>query len=621
MKNKFLFLPMLAGFSLAAAQTILSSWDFENGKGDWGYYNNGSVTASVNWSGTPAYAGNAAAVATVTTTGTANWHYQLQTPTFTAKKGEVYRFEFMGKGPATTIHVSVSDENGNYKNGFNADLTGSYQSFASEYTAKTTETLRFNFMLASTAGTYYVDNVKLSLLATLDDTWYSGADARIEANRKKDIVLGLQDASGKALANKTVRVTLARHAFPFGTALAFDHANPTSTTEVWYKETVAKYFWAGVLENDFKWPSYEPSKGTIAAAQTKVEDYLDWSEAQGWELMRGHALEWGIENYNYNNHWPRLLGSRAAYLGALKTRINRDMAQYKGRFQQYDVWNEVFHEPALFDAYGWDILDSAYIWARAADPSAKLFLNEYSVVAGGLTQNFVDVIQGFIDRKVPLDGIGVQCHFDSTDIDPADVQFRLDRLAKFNLPIVVTEFDMNLKSRYSEKIQADNYSKFMRAAYSHPAVQGIIMWGFWDSRHWITNGGIFNADKTPKLAADSLYKLWHTEWTTSVEGTTDANGKISFRGFPGQYKVTYQSGSDWVDAVVGSTTTPVLAEPRAALNLRAPVQLYSTLGQRLWTGTLRTGQPQGTQLNHSQLAPGLYLLRQNGQARLVRNTP
>jgi hypothetical protein len=51
------------------------------------------------------------------------------------------------------------------------------------------------------------------------------------------------------------------------------------------------------------------------------------------------------------------------------------------------------------------------------------------------------------------------------------------------------------------------------------------------------------------------------------------------------------------------------------------VQLYSTLGQRLWTGTLRTGQLQGTQLNHSQLAPGLYLLRQNGQARLVRNTP
>lgn len=632
--HKNIFLSALLAFVPAAfAQTVLSTEGFEAGTKPtgWQLWNKVAGAATVSWNGTPAFAGNYAASIAVATAGAENWHTQLQGPTFDAVAGTIYRLDFQALGPAA-VHVSVSNTSGGYRAGSDASLTASYAPYSIEFTADTTGKLRFNFALGSQTGTYSFDAATLTQVATLEPGWYAEANTRIDAQRKKDLVLTVQDASGQALANTPVRIRLERHAFPFGTALAFYD----DSDDEWVKETAAKYFWAGVLENDFKWPTYEAAAGTVQKAQ--VEKYLDWSESQGWKLMRGHALEWGIEKYSFDQHWPRLLGSRELYLAALKTRIQRDMAQFKGRFQQYDVWNEVFHEPAIFDDYGWDVLDSAYVWARAADPTAQLYLNEYSVVSGGMTDRFVEIIQGFVDRKIPLDGIGVQCHFGSADINPADVKYRLDKLAKFNLPIVVTEFDMNLGTRYTEAVQAREYSKFMRAAFSHPAIAGIIMWGFWDDRHWMENGGVFRSDKTPKPAADSLFRLWNYEWTTYVEGTTDASGKVSFRGFPGKYKVAAQSGTEWkadsadfyeaTEALVKTSApvntedwkpTAVVTGPRSVLQASAESRLFSVQGREVWRGVLRPEQLQAGQVSGVGVPAGLYFLRQGSTVRLVKS--
>ena len=85
---------------------------------------------------------------------------------------------------------------------------------------------------------------------------------------------------------------------------------------------------------------------------------------------------------------------------------------------------------------------------------------------------------------------------------------------------------------------------FLRTTFSHPAVKGILFWGFWDSRHWITNGGGFiAADGTEKPAAKRVYDLWHKVWTTNETLVADENGKISFRGYPGIYEIKTKKGS------------------------------------------------------------------------------
>jgi len=74
-----------------------------------------------------------------------------------------------------------------------------------------------------------------------------------------------------------------------------------------------------------------------------------------------------------------------------------------------------------------------------------------------------------------IDGIGVQGHFDE-DVEPLVVKARLDNLATLGIPIWVTEYDS--KTPDVNK-RAENLENLYRIAFSHPAVEGIIMWGFW----------------------------------------------------------------------------------------------------------------------------------------------
>ena len=90
----------------------------------------------------------------------------------------------------------------------------------------------------------------------------------------------------------------------------------------------------------------------------------------------------------------------------------------------------------------------------------------------------------------------------------------------------------------TEEVQADKFEKFIRTAFSHPAINGIVLWGFWDNRHWVKNGGIVAADGREKPAAARVYDLWHKVWTTEATVKAGADGVAKFRGFKGTYQVT-----------------------------------------------------------------------------------
>jgi endo-1,4-beta-xylanase len=51
---------------------------------------------------------------------------------------------------------------------------------------------------------------------------------------------------------------------------------------------------------------------------------------------------------------------------------------------------------------------------------------------------------------------------------------------------------------------------------------------------------MLRADMSPKPVYEQLKQLIHEEWKTQVTATTDANGRFSFRGFFGEYRVTIE---------------------------------------------------------------------------------
>ena len=51
-------------------------------------------------------------------------------------------------------------------------------------------------------------------------------------------------------------------------------------------------------------------------------------------------------------------------------------------------------------------------------------------------------------------------------------------------------------------------------------------------------GGLLRFDMSENPVYKVLDKLINQEWNTSFEGETDEDGKISFRGFYGEYEIT-----------------------------------------------------------------------------------
>ena len=50
------------------------------------------------------------------------------------------------------------------------------------------------------------------------------------------------------------------------------------------------------------------------------------------------------------------------------------------------------------------------------------------------------------------------------------------------------------------------------------------------------------ADMTPKPAYEQLHRLIKGKWWTQTETTVEAEGKVRFRGFFGQYEVAVRIG-------------------------------------------------------------------------------
>jgi GH35 family endo-1,4-beta-xylanase len=64
----------------------------------------------------------------------------------------------------------------------------------------------------------------------------------------------------------------------------------------WYLDTIGKNFWSITPENIFKWGYYEFRKGQYQRAMKLLkEQYMPFAKKYNMELVRGHAVEWGID--------------------------------------------------------------------------------------------------------------------------------------------------------------------------------------------------------------------------------------------------------------------------------------------------------------------------------------
>lgn len=328
----------------------------------------------------------------------------------------------------------------------------------------------------------------------------------------------------------TVHVTQLRHTFPFGTALAtplFTDRVPAPTREA-YLKLVLENFNATVTENALKWPQLEPQEDR--PRWDTLDSIVEFCEEHDLRL-RGHCLFWA--NEERVPAWARAL-SDGELREAIERRLDTVLLRYRGRIDEYDVNNEMLANDFFARRLGGEIRALMFRRAHELDPDVPLYVNDYSILDGSSLDAYVAQIEGLLAAGAPLGGIGCQGHFRGTVPDPFRLRRALDRLARFGLPIAITELDVE---NTDEAARARELDAVLRSCFAHPAVHGIWLWGFWEGAHWRPDAALWRRDFTPTASGRAWRELVFGEWWTRFEGRADDGGRCEVRAFFGTHRV------------------------------------------------------------------------------------
>lgn len=259
-----------------------------------------------------------------------------------------------------------------------------------------------------------------------------------------------------------------------------------------------------VLDWDLFWKHIEPIRGqtqyeneTIPGGDPAYADqFVDWALSNGLKV-RGQHLLW---HHSYPD-WLLDLTDPDEIKEVIRRHIIEVMCHFGGKIDEWVVVNEAGlpgsgRTDFLFDKLGVEYIDFAFEIARATDPSAKLIYNDsYNHVE---EWPFYNISKEIVDRLVPqglIDGLGMQMHLNVADVinpsrDITSWQQVIDAMQSFDLPIYITELDMNLKdlpesdtSRFYK--QAEIYGDLMDAALQSDVCESFTLFFIGDKYSWI----------------------------------------------------------------------------------------------------------------------------------------
>lgn len=316
-----------------------------------------------------------------------------------------------------------------------------------------------------------------------------------------------------------------------------------------------EHFNAAVCENEMKWESLQPTEGNFQFDQANA---MVNAAVENGMLVRGHVLVW----YNQTPDWV-FQGSKEQVLQRIRTHVTRVMQEFKGRVYAWDVVNEAV---IGYDAAGQDVgedlgplvrwgyrnsrwqqlagedhIFEAFRAARAADPDAKLFYNDYWNYLDGKREFIISFVKRLQAQNL-IDGVGLQCHLNISTAQEKmsnqtvfqtveNLEKEIQEYAALGLDVHITELDISIYTRdygsgdqsrwytgydlneeYQDKLAARYREFFEMFRRNADKLQNVTFWGIADDNTWLSelSSGrpdhpmLFDKHLQPKNAFDAV---------------------------------------------------------------------------------------------------------------------
>lgn len=309
-----------------------------------------------------------------------------------------------------------------------------------------------------------------------------------------------------------------------------------------YSGLLTKHFNSVTAENEMKFDALQPSEGNFTYGA--ADGMVNFAMSNGMQV-RGHALVW----HRQTPSWV-FSGSPSQVLTRMQNHIDAVMKHFQGKVQVWDVVNEAImddgtyrtnneesgQQSGWYGALGESYIAEAFKAARQADPTAKLFYNDYYNYHPVRRQAIYDMLAGLLADGVPVDGVGLQAHLNlEPGTDPNEQSYHqtvenmetaIEMYASLGLDVQITELDLSVYLRgitytpdqfYTpatftaavQEQQAERYREFMDMFRRHSdKISSVTFWGIADDNTWLSefDSGrqdfplLFDAQQQPKPA-------------------------------------------------------------------------------------------------------------------------
>jgi endo-1,4-beta-xylanase len=286
-----------------------------------------------------------------------------------------------------------------------------------------------------------------------------------------------------------------------GAALSSQHISESGYA------TAAKELNYVTCENEMKWDQIEPQKGNFNFSA--ADQIVKFATNNGMKV-KGHTLVW----YNQLPSWVQSLNKEADVRSAMLAHIKGVMQNYKGQVTTWDVVNEAvsiegtsYRDCPFYKYLGEKYIDEAFQAAHEADPTAKLYYNDYN--AEGMTPkaDFVyNLVKGLVERGVPIDGVGMQMHYgkpnDKFTIE--ELKTNIQRYVDLGLDVLFSEMDVHRCENMTEAQQVTLYHDLIAACVAEPRCIAVTFWGLTDKYSWLNSYSPLGCSGSTKPLGD----LW-----------------------------------------------------------------------------------------------------------------